>query len=55
MFETMLGEVLERIPDYRIDVEKSRPYVSIGIINGWVDMPATFTPRRKIGLDSPFS
>ena len=44
MFEEMLKQVLERMPDYEIEVEKAERYRSIGTINGWMNMPAKFTP-----------
>lgn len=49
MFETMVNEVLRRIPDYQVDVERARRYTSIYAVNGWIDMPATFTPGAKSG------
>jgi cytochrome P450 len=49
MFETMIREVLTRMPDYRIDETQMRSYPSIGVINGWISLPATFTPGSKVG------
>jgi cytochrome P450 len=51
MFEEMVTQVLARIPDYKIDVTKAERYKSVGTINGWVNMPATFTPGKKIGTE----
>lgn len=51
MFETMLTEILTRIPDYAIDVAAANPYTSVAAVNGWIDMPATFTPGKKAGVD----
>lgn len=51
MFETMLKEVLTRLPDYRIDTEKAEGYPSVAIVNGWINMPATFTPGPKVEVD----
>lgn len=45
---TMVSRVLARMPDYRIDHDAARKYPSIGIINGWIDVPATFTPGRRL-------
>jgi cytochrome P450 len=42
--EIVIREVLARIPDFTIDEEKSSQYPNIGIVNGWVRMPAAFTP-----------
>ena len=47
----MLGEVLKRIPDYRIVEAESVKYPTIGIVNGWVSMPATFTPSQRVTTD----
>jgi len=51
MFEEMVTQVFARIPDYKIDISKAQRYTSVGTINGWVNMPATFTPGPKIGTD----
>lgn len=48
-FQVVLGQVLERIPDYEVLEEQATQYDSIGTINGWVTIPATFTPGPKIG------
>jgi cytochrome P450 len=51
MFEEMMKQVLTRIPDYKIDLSKAERYTSIGTINGWVNMPITFTPGPKVEVD----
>lgn len=48
---TMVSRVLARMPDYRIDHDKARKYTSIGVINGWINVPATFTPGERLGDD----
>lgn len=48
-FKAMLREVLTRMPDYRIDEPSVAQYESIGIINGYQHMPATFTPGERRG------
>jgi cytochrome P450 len=48
-FKTMLSEVLGRLGDYRIDASGVEQYESIGIINGYKHLPATFTPGRRLG------
>ena len=53
MFDEMIGQVLSRIPDYRIDIDSARRYRSIGTINGWMNMPATFTPGSRLSSDTP--
>ncbi len=47
-FEVMVGEVLHRLPDYRI-VEGAERYSTLGQINGFVKMPARFTPGSRRG------
>jgi len=49
MFQEMVSEVLRRMPDYRIDEEGLRPYPSISGVNGWISIPARFTPGPKVG------
>lgn len=48
-FKIMMSEVLSRLPDYRIEQSGVTKYESIGIINGYQHLPATFTPGRRIG------
>jgi len=52
MFEVMLDEILRRIPDFEVIEEKSIPYPTVPI-NGWVCMPAKFTPGKKVGAVIP--
>jgi cytochrome P450 len=47
-FAIIVRQVLERIPDFTV-TEDAQPYESIGIVNGWATMPATFTPGAKRG------
>lgn len=49
MFETMIREILTRMPDYKVDETRAASYPSIGVINGWISIPATFTPGPKVG------
>ncbi len=48
-FRVVLEEVLERLPDFVVDPSGSERYESIGIVNGWATMPATFTPGARRG------
>lgn len=50
----LLEEVLRRMPDYVIDVDAVVHYPTIPLINGWIAMPATFTPgpRALTGFDA---
>jgi cytochrome P450 len=43
-FRLILEEVLDRLPDYRIDRPAIEPYPSIGVVNGFIRVPATFAP-----------
>ena len=49
---TMVSRVLARMPDFRMDHEAARKYPRIGIINGWINVPATFTPGERLS-DEP--
>ena len=49
--EIILQQVLERMPDYRIDEQHTYQYPNIGVVNGWVQMPATFSPGLRRGVD----
>ncbi len=49
MFQVMVTEVLNRMPDYRVIEEDAVPYPSVSKINGWIHIPATFTPGKKVG------
>ncbi|PXX58033.1 cytochrome P450 [Nocardia tenerifensis] len=48
-FEVMVGEVLRRMPDYQIVAGAAEKYPTVGQINGYVKMPARFTPGPRIG------
>lgn len=44
----MIRTVLDRMPDYVIEREAVQRYESIGQINGFVSIPATFTPGPRL-------
>lgn len=46
---TLLGQILERMPDYVIDTERLEPYLRQGVNTGWRKIPARFTPGRRRG------
>ena len=50
----LLQEVLRRLPDYVVHVEAAVHYPTIPLINGWIAMPATFTPGTRVltGFDA---
>jgi cytochrome P450 len=48
-FKTMLKAVLDRMPDFVCDESKAVHYDTTGVINGMKNLPATFTPGRRLG------
>jgi cytochrome P450 len=48
-FKHMLRETLRRMPDYQVDQAGKVQYESIGVINGFKHLPASFTPGRREG------
>jgi cytochrome P450 len=48
-FKAMLTAVLERMPDFRCDRSGTVHYDTIGVINGMKNLPATFTPGKRLG------
>jgi cytochrome P450 len=49
VFKSMLTAVLDRMPNYRCDAEGTVHYETIGVIQGMRNLPATFTPSRRLG------
>jgi hypothetical protein len=51
---TLLGQILERMPDYVIDTERLEPYIRQGVNAGYRQIPARFTPgpRRRADISS---
>lgn len=49
VFKSMLTAVLDRMPDYRCDPAGTVHYDTIGVIQGMRQLPATFTPGRRLG------
>ncbi|MGE0384741.1 MAG: cytochrome P450 [Gammaproteobacteria bacterium] len=47
-FSIAVEQVLKRMPDYRL-AEGAEHYQSIGVVNGWHRLPATFTPGARVG------
>lgn len=50
-FQVVIGAVLERLPDYRLVEGAAVRYPTVGQINGYVEMPARFTPGPRTGPD----
>lgn len=48
----MVSGVLARMPDYQVRHETAVRYPTIGIVDGWVNVPATFTPDARVGDES---
>ena len=44
-------QVLRRMPDFEVGADIKR-YETIGTVNGWISMPATFTPGPRSTLDT---
>ncbi|WP_395310732.1 cytochrome P450 [Mycobacterium sp. AMU20-3851] len=49
VFKSMLTAVLDRMPDYVCDPEGTVHYDSIGVIQGMRNLPASFTPGKRLG------
>lgn len=49
MWESMVTAVLRRMPDYRLVEEGLEPYHTVAKVNGWIHIPATFTPGSRTG------
>jgi cytochrome P450 len=48
-FAVVIEQVLTRLGDYVVDESRTERYPSIGIINGLISMPVTFTPGPRLG------
>ncbi|WP_245402306.1 cytochrome P450 [Nocardia albiluteola] len=48
-FEVVVGEVLTRMPDYRIVEGAAEKYPTVGQIHGYMRMPARFTTGERVG------
>jgi cytochrome P450 len=48
-FKAMITKVLDRMPDFTCDQAGAVHYDTTGIINGMKNLPATFTPGRRLG------
>jgi cytochrome P450 len=48
-FDVVMREVFRRIPDYKIDRERTHTYPDVGMMFGFQEMPATFTPGEPEG------
>jgi cytochrome P450 len=46
-FQTMLGELLRRIPDFSVVADEAERYPKVAFVNGFVKLPVTFTPGSR--------
>jgi cytochrome P450 len=51
MAHELLSQILERMPDYVVDLDNVKPYPHQGTNTGWQSIPATFTPGPRRGED----
>jgi cytochrome P450 len=52
-FQEVLKVTLRRLPDLKIDLESAQRYPSLGQVNGYATLPATFTPSAPVGVELP--
>jgi cytochrome P450 len=53
MARELVGQILERMPDYSIDTGRLERYPHQGTNTGWRQIPARFTPGPRRGDDLP--
>ena len=54
IFRVMIGEVLNRIPDYQIDESGVREYIGGTSTTGLWSLPATFAPGPGLNTPQPW-
>lgn len=52
-FQEVLVATLQRLPDLKADVASAQRYPSLGQVNGYATLPATFTPVDPVGANLP--
>lgn len=52
-FQEVLKVTLRRLPDVKVNLAAAQRYPSLGQVNGYATLPATFTPSAPIGADLP--
>ena len=52
-FQEVLKATLRRIPDLKVDLAAAERYPSLGQVNGFSTLPATFTPSEPVGERLP--
>jgi cytochrome P450 len=51
VIQVLVRQVLERLPDYTIDHDQVEIHPDIGVNQGWIRMPMSFTPGPRVGSD----
>jgi cytochrome P450 len=54
MFEVMVKAVLDRIPDYRVDLDGVHEYLGNPSMTGLGKLPVTFTPGASLATPRPY-
>ena len=54
-FAEVITQILERLPDFEIDVDAVVEYPNWASVGGWAKLPATFTPGPRIATDVTLS
>jgi cytochrome P450 len=52
-FDAVVDVVLDTIPDYAVDRARAERYRRVGAVNGWVSIPATFSPVQRGAAAAP--
>lgn len=52
-FQEVLKVALRRLPDLKVDMAGAKRYPSLGQVNGYSALPATFTPSDPLGVELP--
>lgn len=55
MAKSMLTKIINRMPDYKVDLEHTERYEAQGVNTGYRSVPTTFTPGEKIYTDESLS
>jgi hypothetical protein len=48
MARRLLSEVLSRMPDYEVDLDRVVPYAAQGANSGFTSVPARFAPGPRV-------